>query len=116
MRFLSPRLLAIAAVSWLFDVGFATAAFGTAPPATPILAAEDACSSLQASLGSTIVQSSGGKDYSSGTSNAWSYLNNQQQPSCIVFPQTAAHVQTAMTAIYRNNARYAVQAGGKFNY
>ncbi|KAF9524908.1 hypothetical protein CPB83DRAFT_860445 [Crepidotus variabilis] len=112
MRFLSPRLLAIAAVSWLFDVGFATAAFGTAPPATPILAAEDACSSLQASLGSTIVQSSGGKDYSSGTSNAWSYLNNQQQPSCIVFPQKAAHVQTAMTAIYRNNARYAVQAGG----
>lgn len=111
MRLSTLRFLGIFALSWLFHVSLAASVLGTDVNITSV-AASDACSSLQTSLGSGVVQLPGGNDYNSATSNAWNFLNNQQQPACIVFPQSATDVQTTMKAIYQNNIRYAVQAGG----
>ncbi|KAJ3779911.1 hypothetical protein GGU11DRAFT_662257, partial [Lentinula aff. detonsa] len=53
-------------------------------------------------------------EYSIGANFAWSTFNDEVnfQPTCIVFPNTTKHVQTAMKAIFQNNAEYSVQAGG----
>ncbi|KAJ3751475.1 hypothetical protein DFH05DRAFT_1532540 [Lentinula detonsa] len=57
---------------------------------------------------------SSGPEYSIGANFAWSTFNDEVnfQPTCIVFPNTTKHVQTAMKAIFQNNAEYSVQAGG----
>nr|GAT44398.1 FAD-binding protein [Mycena chlorophos] len=73
-------------------------------------AATDACASLSTLLGASIVQSSG-PAYELAATNAWNLENAEYQPTCIVFPSTAAHVQTAMTGIYEAQANFAVQAG-----
>jgi len=69
------------------------------------------CTRLQDSLGTEVVQLSG-TEYLSGASNAWNLFNTESRPTCIVFPRNAAHVQTAMTAIFLDKIHYAVQAGG----
>ncbi|KAJ7057017.1 hypothetical protein C8F01DRAFT_340750 [Mycena amicta] len=73
-------------------------------------AAHAACAELDSVLGSPIVQSSG-PDYHYAATNAWNLQNSEYQPTCIVFPTTAAHVQAAMTAIYHARSHFAVQAG-----
>ncbi|KAJ6595833.1 FAD-binding domain-containing protein [Mycena vulgaris] len=70
-----------------------------------------ACSALGAGSMSSFVKSSGSQ-YQLGATYAWNLLNDELTPSCIVFPETTAHVSTAMAAIYTHNATYAVQAGG----
>ncbi|KAF9075479.1 hypothetical protein BDP27DRAFT_1212193 [Rhodocollybia butyracea] len=72
------------------------------------------CSQLQSSLGSVIVQTTSGPDYTLGANSAWSSFNTEPnfQPTCIVFANSTEHVQVAMKAIYKNQANYAVQAGG----
>ncbi|KAJ3894905.1 hypothetical protein GG344DRAFT_39976 [Lentinula edodes] len=77
--------------------------------------ATQTCQQLEKSLGSTIVQTqSSGSEYAIGANFAWSTFSDEVnfQPSCIVFPNTTQHVQTAMKAIFENKADYAVQAGG----
>ncbi|KAJ4481093.1 hypothetical protein J3R30DRAFT_3403353 [Lentinula aciculospora] len=77
--------------------------------------AAQTCQQLQQSLGTSIVQTpTSGPDYVLGANAAWSTFNTQvnYQPTCIVFANSAAHVQTAMREIYQNEADYAVQAGG----
>ncbi|KAJ7765610.1 FAD-binding domain-containing protein [Mycena metata] len=73
-------------------------------------AAAQACSQLATTLGPSLVQSSGAQ-YDGTTSNAWNLLNTDFQPTCIVYPQAAQDVQTAMKAIYNAGSHYAVQAG-----
>ncbi|KAF8209356.1 hypothetical protein K438DRAFT_1960352 [Mycena galopus ATCC 62051] len=73
-------------------------------------AALEACNQLETSLGSPVVQSSGA-EYQTAATNAWNLQNSEFQPTCIVFPRTSAHVQTAMKAIYAAGSHYAVQAG-----
>ncbi|KAJ7652381.1 FAD-binding domain-containing protein, partial [Mycena polygramma] len=41
----------------------------------------------------------------------WSLFNSLDQPTCIVYPRTAAHVQTTMGSIFLSGSHYAVQAG-----
>ncbi|KAJ4499311.1 hypothetical protein C8R41DRAFT_915518 [Lentinula lateritia] len=77
--------------------------------------AAQTCQQLESSLGSTIVQTqTSGSEYAIGANFAWSTFSDEVnfQPSCIVFPNTTQHVQTAMKAIFENKADYAVQAGG----
>lgn len=81
------------------------------PKSNPEAAAIKACTSLRASLGAPIVQSSG-IEYAAGATGAWNLFNAGYQPTCIVFPRHAEHVQTAMKAIYQAEAHYSVQAGG----
>jgi hypothetical protein len=69
------------------------------------------CTTLQSALGTDIVMLSG-PQYTAGASGAWNVFNTKSSPACIVFPKDTTHVQTAMTAIYQNKVRYAVQAGG----
>ncbi|KAJ7130230.1 FAD-binding domain-containing protein [Mycena epipterygia] len=78
--------------------------------ATAQIAAHNACSQLELSLGSPLVQSSG-TAYETAATNAWNLQNSEFQPTCIVFPRTSAHVQVAMKAIYDAKSYYAVQAG-----
>ncbi|KAJ3710855.1 hypothetical protein C8R42DRAFT_648535 [Lentinula raphanica] len=83
-------------------------------PAAAVTAA-DACSQLQSSLGTSMVQTqSSGPEYSIGANFAWSTFNDEEnfQPTCIVFPNSTQDVQTAMKVIFQNGADYAVQAGG----
>ncbi|KAJ6615152.1 hypothetical protein B0H10DRAFT_2042344 [Mycena sp. CBHHK59/15] len=76
----------------------------------PRLAAKTACTHLQTSLGSTVVQSSGA-EYTESVANTWNFLNAELHPTCIVFPRNSVHVQAAMKAIYDAKSNYAVQAG-----
>ncbi|TFK32381.1 hypothetical protein BDQ12DRAFT_707669 [Crucibulum laeve] len=69
------------------------------------------CNDLQTRLGSKIVQLSSGAEYLAGATNAWDLFNTVQRPSCIIFPRNSSHVQTAMAGIFRDQVRYAVQAG-----
>ncbi|KAJ3795218.1 hypothetical protein GGU11DRAFT_245057 [Lentinula aff. detonsa] len=83
-------------------------------PAAAVTAA-NTCAQLASSLGTSIVQTqSSGPEYSIGANFAWSTFNDEVnfQPTCIVFPNTSEHVQTAMKAIFQNKAEYSVQAGG----
>ncbi|KAJ6500846.1 FAD-binding domain-containing protein [Mycena sanguinolenta] len=82
------------------------------PPSneTTHLAALQACKRLESSLGSPIVQSTG-PEYQAAAKNAWNLENSEFQPTCIVFPRAAAHVQTAMKAVFAAGSHYAVQAG-----
>ncbi|KAJ7704349.1 hypothetical protein B0H17DRAFT_1039337 [Mycena rosella] len=73
------------------------------------IAARQACTQLESSLG-PLVQSSGDA-YEAAATNAWNLQNAEYQPTCIVFPRTSAHVQVAMKAIYDAESHYAVQAG-----
>lgn len=68
------------------------------------------CGRIQRKLGPSVVQTSG-VEYIAGATGAWNLFNTDFHPACIVFPREAAHVQTAMEAIYRDRVRYAVQAG-----
>lgn len=72
------------------------------------------CSQIQSSLGSSIVQTPSGPDYTLGANSAWSSFNTEPnfQPTCIVFANSTEHVSVAMKAIFQNQANYAVQAGG----
>ncbi|KAJ7075111.1 FAD-binding domain-containing protein [Mycena belliarum] len=76
---------------------------------TSRIAAWNACNELELFLG-PLVQSSGAM-YEAAATNAWNLQNTEYKPTCIVFPRTAAHVQTAMVAIYTAESHYAVQAG-----
>ncbi|KII84753.1 hypothetical protein PLICRDRAFT_57276 [Plicaturopsis crispa FD-325 SS-3] len=89
---------------------FIVAACSLALPALAAQGGYEACTSLTAALGLTIVQSAG-LQYSAAASGAWNLFNDGYRPRCIVFPTSASHVQTAMGAIYAAGSRYAVQAG-----
>lgn len=78
--------------------------------ATAHAAARQACNQLESSLGAPLVQTNG-PDYELAATNAWNLQNTEDQPTCIVFPRTSAHVQVAMKAIYDADSHYAVQAG-----
>ncbi|KAJ3795216.1 FAD-binding domain-containing protein [Lentinula aff. detonsa] len=85
----------------------------TSPAA--VVAAANTCIQLQHSLGTSVVQTiSSGPQYSIAANAAWSAFNHEVnfQPTCIVFVNSTEHVQTAMKAIYSNNADYVVQSGG----
>jgi len=69
------------------------------------------CTELLSALGASIVVSSG-PEYNAGVSATWNFFNTQPSPACIVYPNTTSHVQAAMKAIFQNNVRYAVRAGG----
>ncbi|KAH8925738.1 FAD-binding domain-containing protein [Atractiella rhizophila] len=71
-----------------------------------------ACSSILASLGASKVAVKGSEEWEAGRTTARDYFNQLQKPACIVFPEAAEDVQTAMRAIYHHEADYAVQAGG----
>ncbi|KAJ7815742.1 hypothetical protein B0H14DRAFT_2846589 [Mycena olivaceomarginata] len=103
-----PLLLLILLQLFLTDQS--TAALFPFSNATTHSAALHACDQLQSSLGPSIVQTTGA-EYLVGATNAWNLQNSQYQPTCIVFPRTSAHVQTAMKAIYTVGSHYAVQAG-----
>ncbi|KAF8574997.1 FAD-binding domain-containing protein [Ramaria rubella] len=70
-----------------------------------------ACTSIVATLGQSTVQSSG-VEYDAAAHGAWNLFNTDFEPTCIVFPRNASHVQTAMKAIFEAESDYAVQAGG----
>lgn len=69
------------------------------------------CLDIQSTLGTSIVVSTGNQ-YRDTIANTWNLFNSELQPACIIYPRDSHHVQTAMGAIYQNNIRYAVQAGG----
>ncbi|KAK7046240.1 FAD-binding protein [Favolaschia claudopus] len=73
-------------------------------------AAAVACALTSLDIGSAYVESSG-SEYESTVENTWNLFNSFDSPSCIVYPESSAHVQSAMKNIYRMGAKYAVQAG-----
>lgn len=79
--------------------------------ATPSSVATTTCANLQRQLGAGIVQTPSGPEYLNASSGAWNFFNAIQRPACVVFPVNSGNVQAAMTAIFKNNIRYAVQAG-----
>ncbi|KAF4609548.1 hypothetical protein D9613_012318 [Agrocybe pediades] len=111
MRFKSAHLFLLLSVILHSSIatGLALALASTTANATS--PASKTCTMLQAQMGSEVVQFSGA-EYNASASNAWSLFNAQNKPTCIVFPQEASHVQTAMAAIFHNKIHYAVQAGG----
>jgi hypothetical protein len=107
-------LIVGSAYKWLSSASVDQAQNSTVAISAAAIAAQT-CQQLQDSLGASIAQTSSlGPDYSLGANAAWSTFNNEAnfKPTCIVFPSKAEHVQTAMKAIYQNEADYAVQAGG----
>lgn len=113
------RLVLLAASALFCNAAFAEAVNSSADSfesnSAAAIAASGACQQLQRALGASIVQSkSSGPEYSLAANAAWSAFNHEVnfQPTCIVFVKSTAHVQTAMRAIYQNNADYAVQSGG----
>lgn len=85
--------------------------FGTADDSEVKAAASAlACATLRATLPSPIVERSG-SEYNATAQGTWSLFNAQDHPTCIVYPRTASHVQTAMKVIYQTKSHYAVQAG-----
>ncbi|KAJ7060938.1 hypothetical protein C8F01DRAFT_1141356 [Mycena amicta] len=89
-----------------------TGASSAFPPsnATSRATALEACTRISKALGTSIVQSSG-PDYTFAASNAWNLQNALFTPTCIVFVNKAAHVQTAMREIHHAKSHFAVQAG-----
>ncbi|KZP16919.1 FAD-binding domain-containing protein [Athelia psychrophila] len=75
-----------------------------------------ACALLEHSLGSSKVQTAGNSSvnplYQLSAKGAWNVFNQQDQPTCIVFPTNASDVVTAMKAIFLSNSNYAVRGGG----
>ncbi|KAJ3849311.1 FAD-binding domain-containing protein [Lentinula lateritia] len=113
------RLILLAASALFCSAAFAETVNSSADSSesnfSAAIAASGACQQLQRTLGVSIVQSkSSGPEYSIAANAAWSAFNHEVnfQPTCIVFVKSTAHVQTAMRAIYQNNADYAVQSGG----
>ncbi|KAJ6622881.1 FAD-binding domain-containing protein [Mycena sp. CBHHK59/15] len=76
-----------------------------------VSAASFSCTNLTASLGLSLVQTSG-TEYTATAQGTWSLFNSLDTPTCIVYPQSTADVQTIMTAIYHTQSKYAVLAGG----
>ncbi|KAF8961743.1 hypothetical protein BDZ97DRAFT_1827773 [Flammula alnicola] len=70
-----------------------------------------ACQSLQKGSLKSIVSTSGSL-YEAGATSAWSLLNANLRPDCVVFPRTTQDVSAAMKTVYNSKATYAVQAGG----
>ncbi|KAJ7673384.1 hypothetical protein B0H17DRAFT_1083253 [Mycena rosella] len=73
-------------------------------------ASSSACVAIGRALGSLIVESSG-SEYTATAQGPWSLFNSLDQPTCIVYPRTASHVQVAMKSIFHFGSHYAVQAG-----
>ncbi|KAJ7463627.1 FAD-binding domain-containing protein [Mycena latifolia] len=73
-------------------------------------ASSKACAAIRVKLGSSIVKSSG-LEYNATATGPWSLFNSLDRPTCIVYPQSASHVQAAMKSIFRFSSHYAVQAG-----
>ncbi|KAJ7202444.1 FAD-binding domain-containing protein [Mycena rebaudengoi] len=96
----------------LFSLSFVSALFlGASAVYTPRdTAATRACLAIRVLLGPTIVETSG-PEYDATAHGTWSLFNSIEQPTCIVYPRTAAHVQTAMRRIFKAEANYAVQSG-----
>ncbi|KAF7335779.1 FAD-binding protein [Mycena venus] len=69
-----------------------------------------ACGAIRHDLGSSIVESSG-SEYNATTQGPWSLFNSVNQPTCIVYPRSASHVQAAMSSIFQFGSHYSVQAG-----
>lgn len=78
---------------------------------SPTEKAGSACSSLQLTLGASVVKTSG-LQYDATASGAWNLFNDGYKPGCIIYPTSAAHVQSAMAAIYSFGASFSVQSGG----
>ncbi|KAJ6595030.1 FAD-binding domain-containing protein [Mycena vulgaris] len=83
---------------------------GSSNASSTIPASSSACTAIRSALGASIVKSSG-SGYTATAQDTWSLFNSLDLPTCIVYPRTAAHVQTAMTAIFEFGSNYAVQAG-----
>lgn len=79
---------------------------------TASAAAHAACTTLVHQLGTTIVEFDGSTGYYNATQAAWNFNNVNVDPSCVVYPRDASHVQAAMAAIYKTGSLYAVQSGG----
>jgi len=84
------------------------------PAYTSTKTVEQACQKLKSTLNvdQAIVFSPGSDRYEAGATGAWNAANQQLQPTCIVFPTNAVHVQVAMRTIFDTRVNYAVQAGG----
>ncbi|KAF8960802.1 hypothetical protein BDZ97DRAFT_1921875 [Flammula alnicola] len=97
--------------AYLLAAGFLNATVAQSNATSATTSALRTCTRLQNILGSAIIQFSGA-EYQASATNAWSLFNTEDQPTCIVFPRNATHVQVAMSAIFRDKIHYAVQAGG----
>ncbi|EST08778.1 FAD linked oxidase, N-terminal [Kalmanozyma brasiliensis GHG001] len=79
--------------------------------AAPATGAAAACSDLLASLPkSVLIQTS--PTYTPAQNGGFNPLNNKLSPSCIVQPTSASDVATAMRAVFKHKANYAVRSGG----
>ncbi|SAM83774.1 uncharacterized protein UBRO_06519 [Ustilago bromivora] len=87
-----------------------------AAAAPPGSAAAGACSALTRTLTSSspilLTPTINATSYSDAKQGGYNPLNNKLSPTCIIQPTTTSDVASAMKAIYRNNANYAVRAGG----
>ncbi|KAJ6595028.1 FAD-binding domain-containing protein [Mycena vulgaris] len=83
---------------------------GSSNASSTIPASSLACTAIRRDLGALIVESSG-SEYTATVQGPWSLFNSLDRPTCIVYPRTAAHVQTAMKGIFQFGSHYAVQAG-----
>ncbi|KAF7311200.1 FAD-binding protein [Mycena kentingensis (nom. inval.)] len=71
-----------------------------------------ACASITAALGPSLVKTSGAEYNATATTLPWNLFNSVDRPTCIVYPEAARHVQSAMRAIFVAGSKYAVIAGG----
>lgn len=77
-------------------------------------AASRACAQLTKALGPSIVHSRVTNDttYDASAHGAWSVFNQQDDPTCIVFPTSAQHVVSAMRTFRNADASYSIRGGG----
>ncbi|KAF7327194.1 FAD-binding protein [Mycena kentingensis (nom. inval.)] len=72
----------------------------------------DACADITVVLGPSLIKSSGPQYNATATELPWNLFNSVDSPTCIVYPKTSGHVQSAMRVIFLRDSRYAVIAGG----
>ncbi|KAJ1017755.1 hypothetical protein NDA16_005074 [Ustilago loliicola] len=91
-----------------------TSSIIAAPPGSAAGACSDLTRTSSSSSSSPVIltSTSNATGYTAAQRGGFNPLNNKLSPTCIVQPQTTADVASAMRAIYRNNANYAVRASG----
>ncbi|KAF2668477.1 FAD-binding domain-containing protein [Microthyrium microscopicum] len=74
--------------------------------------AADACKAIDTAL-PTHVKYSGDSEFKTEQANYWSYVNKDEIPACIVFPNTTQDVSTALGALRPYTAvKWTVKSGG----
>lgn len=98
-------------VLWLLTIcSTLVSAFVT--PRTGLSSGASACTQLIQSLGIVKIQSPLSISYLASQADYWNAVQSSYDPSCVVYPQSAQDVSTALKTIKVAGSRFAIKAGG----